>query len=83
MKLSNAERDMLVAELRRIALRLAGAPAHTQELAKADLRRRQSGPISYDRDANHYPHQVGGLEQTCTSTARDIEAVIRRLGGGS
>lgn len=85
MKISKAEQDALIEDLRRIATRLAGAPAYTEELAKASHaeaveRNPQSEAIASIR---HYPHQVGGLSQICTSSARDIEAIIRRLGGGS
>lgn len=83
IQLLRGEDLALVKDLRAIATRLAGAPAHTEGLAKADLDgRRALQPGAY-RDANHYPHQVGGLEQTCRGTARDIEAIIRRLGVGS
>lgn len=76
MKISKAEQAALIEDLRVIATRLADAPAHTEELAKASLRQHPCA-------AGHYPHQTGGLQHICESTARDIEAVIRRLGGGS
>ena len=66
MKISKAEQAALVDELRRIAFRLASAPAHTEANAKA----------SYQRSDERYPYQVGGLSQICTSSARDIEAII-------
>lgn len=77
MKLTNAEQIALIEDLGRIATRLAGAEAHTEELAKRAIEGYRSTM------ASHYPHQVGGLSQICTSTARDIEAIIRRLRGGS
>ena len=85
MKISNAERALLVDELRRIATRLAGAPEHTEQLARSAMKAaEQRAPDVYRNSGlTHYPYQVGGLEQICTGTARDLEAIIRRLGGGS
>lgn len=79
MKLTNAEQAALIEDLRRIATRLAGASAHTEELAKAAHQRDVERKPALYGDMNHYPHQVGGLESICTSSARDIEAIIRRL----
>lgn len=76
MRRSKAERAALIEDLRRIATRLAGAPAYTEANAKAAIER-------YPGWSGHWPHQVGGLEQVCTSSAADIEAVIRQLGGWS
>lgn len=76
MKFSKAEQAALVDDLRAIAARLAGAPAHTEERAKANDK-------AHPAHCGHWPHQVGGLETICSSSARDIEAIIRRLGGGS
>ncbi len=83
MKFTKAEQAAFVEDLRAIAKRLADAPAYTEELAKADLERRHAERPDVVRYANHYPHQVGGLEQICTSSAQDILAVIRRLGDAS
>lgn len=76
MKISKVEQAALIEDLRRIATRLAGGPAHTEELARANA-------AQYPHASGHWPHQVGGLSQICTSSARDIEAIICRLGGGS
>lgn len=83
MQLSRLERAAIIADLKAIATRLAGAPAHTERLAKADLERHRTECPNAYRDANHYPHMTGGLQHICESTARDLEAIIRRLGGGS
>lgn len=70
-------RDEFIERLRDIAARLASAPAVTEEAARANLaRRRAQNPAD---TIGYYPHQAGGLEQTCTSAAGDIEALIRRL----
>lgn len=79
MKISKAEQAALIEDLRAIAIRLSVAPANTEEQARGYCARHPST----DPYMTHHPYQAGALEQICTSSARDLEAIIRRLGGGS
>lgn len=69
---------MAVERLQRIAQRLSEAPAVCEQAALKHKERHH--PY---REEAPYAHQVGGLQETCTSTAADIALVIKLLGGGS
>ena len=71
-------RAEIITRLREIADRLSTAPARTEASAKREYAARMAEHPRLEQ-ITHYPHQVGGLEQICTSSASDLEALIRRL----
>jgi len=66
----------IAARIRKVAERLAGAPAATEEAAKRHAEAHQAA-------GGRWPHQVGGLEQICSEASHDLEAIIRTIGGVS